>query len=275
MVEGEVRTAGPDRDLCFIRREQVEALRIQRDSYVDARAAMSILGVTRRQLDRLIQCSAVTRYEDGQRPPMVDHPFRRDELDGLLSRIEHRAVGREVNSDRQLKFGDIVAVRGRGETYVLDAYRAIADGEVVPRSIDACQRGFGQFVFDAEEVEHAATGHAHAHVLTLSQVCGMTGWKPEVVSRWVDAGLIAAQRVANGASRTTLVEVSALVTFLRTYVVIADAARATGSHSRHLNNRLRASGCSVLQVENDKGVGFGSLVRVQDLCAAIRTDHAE
>lgn len=269
MVEGEVRTAGPDRDLCFIRREQVEALRIQRATYADARAAMSILGVTRRQLDRLIQCGAVTRYEDSQRPPMVDHPFRRDELDGLLSRIEHRAVGREINSDRQLKFGDIAAVRGRGETYVLNAYRAIADGEVVPRSIDACQTGLSRFVFDADEIEHAATGHAHAHMLTLSQVCEMTGWKPEAVSRWVDADLLAAQRVPNGASRTTLIDVRALVAFLRTYVVVADEARSSGTRPRYLNDRLRASGCPIFQVANSSGIGFGSLVRIQDLCAAI------
>jgi len=269
MVEGDVRTAGPDRDFCFIRREHVEALRIERFSYVDARAAMSILGVTRQQFDRLVQCGVVARYEEGQRPPLVDHPFRRDELEGLLSRIEHRAVPRELSSDSQLRFGDIVGVRGRGEPFVLNAYRAIADGEVIPRTIDVGHQGLGRFIFDVDEVERSAVGHSQPQMLTLSQVCEMTRWKPEVVSRWVDADLLAAQRIANGASRTTLIKVQDLISFLQSHIVVADLAMISGRHGKHLNEALRAIGCDITQVLNHDGIGFGSLVKSASFTTSI------
>lgn len=97
----------------------------------------------------------------------------------------------------------------------------------------------------------------------------MTGWKPEVVSHWVDSGVLVAQRVPNGATQTTRIAIRDLMQFMTSHVVVADIAKAAGSHGRHLNEALRRIGCPVFQVANHRGVPFGSLVSLAELGASL------
>lgn len=216
-VEGEVRRGGSDRDFRFIRREVVEALRHHRARYVDARRAMTILDVTKTQLRRLVDAGGGVSHDASDRPSLVDAPYLNEELVALMDAIGSRhQPWQSGRHGLPVVLGDIKAVRGRVEDYVLRAYRAILRGDVVPREIRDSATGLNRFVFDEDEINFVALPSPHDGRMTLTQLCDMTGWKHESIAKWVVNGFLMAERIPNGSTMTTLIRFDDLVHFSAT-----------------------------------------------------------
>ncbi|MCE1161980.1 MAG: TniQ family protein [Thiomonas sp.] len=271
-VAGEVRRGGADRDFAFLRRELVDEIRRQRAQYVEARKAMTMLDVTKRQLKRLVDAGGVIHHEASDRPALVDAPYREDELLELLSRIEARhQPWPSARHGCPIALAEIQAVRGRGEDYVLRAYRAILRGDVVAREIRQGAIGMSRFVFDADELNVVALPNPHDARMTLTQLCDMTGWKHESVAKWIANGFLKAERIANGPTMTTLIRVDDLVFFLSRHVILAVMARECGGQSSDLVDLIEGQGCDVhsFHYEGRRGK-FGSIVALEDLGALLQ-----
>jgi len=271
-VQGELRRAGPDRDYGFLRRGVVDQIRQQRGSYVEGRRAMAILDVTKRQLRRLVEVGAITEHAPSDRPALVDAPFLEEEIQGFLRQIEsrHQPWPTRLHGPAIL-FADIAAVRGRGEDYVLRAYRAILRGDVVPREVRADEVGLSRLVFDQAELETVALPNVNDARMTLTQLCDMTGWKHESVAKWVSNEFLKAERVDNGATRTTLIRVDDLIHFLSRHVILAVMARECGTQSSDLIDLLESQGCEVHSFNYESRRGkFGSIVAFEDLGAVLQ-----
>ena len=271
-VAGEVRRGGADRDFAFLRRELVNEIRRQRAQYVEARRAMTILDVTKRQLKRLVDAGGVVHHEPADRPALVDAPYREEELQELLARIEARhQPWSTARHGSPIVLGEIQAVRGRGEDYVLRAYRAILRGDVVAREIRDGAIGMSRFVFDADELNVVALPNPHDARMTLTQFCDMTGWKDESVAKWVANGFLKAERIPNGPTMTTLIRVDDLVFFLSRYVIFAVMARECGAQSSDLVDLVESQGCEVHSFHHEGRRGkFGSIVALEDLGALLQ-----
>lgn len=268
-VPGVARTGAGLRDLAFVRREVVRAVQEQRAGYIVAKEAMRRFDVTKLQLERLVAAGGLTRHEAADRPALVDAPFRRDEVEALMLSLEARVLPRDEVPVRQVRLGDIAAERGRGDAFVRRAYRAIVTGEVVPRVIDADVQGIGRFVFDADEVDAIAVGDPQDTQITLTQLFEITGWKPEAVSRWIEAGLLRARRTQNGRAQTSWLRLDDILRFLTMNIVVSDLAGACASRSRYILEGLNALGCDFVQFENSSGQRFASVVRFENLGKAV------
>ena len=270
-VPGMVRSGGPERDFKFIRRPVVEALCEEKKRYVDARAAMRILGVNRRQFQRLLDAGGVQHRAAGDRPPLVDDPYCTDDLEALTAAIAARtSPWSRPRPDCEVRLADIVAARGRGEEYVLRAYQAIIRGDVAPRCIIDDGIGLGCFVFDRSEIEAIALPNPLESRMTLTQLCEVTGWKHESVAKWVSNGFLQAERIPNGATMATLISVEGLVRFLSRHVILAEMAHACDSQSRYLSDILEQAGCEVQSFQTDAGVTIGSIASLADLGAMLQ-----
>ena len=271
-IAGEVRRGGADRNFAFLRRELIEEIRQQRAQYVEARRAMSILDVTKRQLKRLVDAGGVIHHEASDRPALVDAPYREEELRDLMSKIEARHQPWGTARPRSpIVLAEIHAVRGRGEDYVLRAYRAILRGDVVAREIRDGAIGMSRFVFDADELNVVALPNPHDARMTLTQLCDMTGWKHESVAKWVANGFLKAERIANGPTMTTLIRVDDLVFFLSRHLILAVMARECGAQSSDLVDLIESQGCDVhsFHYEGRRGK-LGSIVALEDLGALLQ-----
>ena len=271
-VEGEVRRGGSDRDFCFIRREVVEALRHHRARYVDARRAMTILDVTKTQLRRLVDAGGGVSHDASDRPSLVDAPYLNEELVALMDAIGSRhQPWQSGRHGLPVVLGDIKAVRGRVEDYVLRAYRAILRGDVVPREIRDSATGLNRFVFDEDEINFVALPSPHDGRMTLNQLCDMTGRKHESVAKWVINGFLKAERIPNGSTMTTLIRFDDLVHFLSHHVILATMARDCGSQSRELADLIEGQGCEVHSFNYESRRGkFGSFVALEGLGAVLQ-----
>ncbi len=271
-VEGEVRRGGTDRDFGFIRRHVVEEIRGRRARYVEARRAMDILDVTRRQLKRLVDAGGVTHREPAARPSLVDAPYLEEELHDLVQRIESRV--QPWSSSRHgaaITLCDIAAVRGRGEDYVLRAYQAILRGDVAPRALQEGSVGLNRFIFDEDELNVVALPNPHDARMTLTQLSDMTGWKHESVAKWIAEGFLKAERIANGATLTTLIRVDDLIFFLSRYVILSMMAAESGAQSKDLAELMEGQGCDVHSFHYESRRGrFGSIVAIADLGALLQ-----
>lgn len=266
-VEGEVRHGGPTRDFGFIRRHVVEKLRQSRNRYVDALHARTLLDVSKRQLKRLVEVGGVIYHDEDNRPALVDAPYLAEELRELIERIESRHQSwPSKKHGAPIVLGDIQAVRGRGEEYVLRAYRAILRGDVIPREVRKDAIGMSRFVFDEDELNVIALPNPHDVHMTLTQLCDMTGWKPESVHQWVAHGFLKAERIPNGAKMTTLIRVDDLVYFLSRHIILAVMAKESGTQSRELTFLLEHQGCDVHSFDYPSRRGkLGSIVRMEDM----------
>ena len=271
-VEGRTRNGGSARDLGFLRRDVVERLRQCRSEYVEGRSAMALLQVSKRQLRRLVDAGGLIHHDAADRPVLVDAPYRVDEIQRLLSDIESRY--RPWTSSRHgaaVDLDDIVAVRGRGEDYVLRAYRAIARGDVVPR--DLCQDAVGmrRFVFDEEELNAIALPSPQDFRMTMTQLCDMTGWKHESVAKWIANGFLKAERFSNGATMTTVLRVDDLIHFLSRHVILSVLAKECGSQSSHLADLIESQGGEVHSFYGQTQRGkFGSILPLESLGALLQ-----
>ena len=203
---------------------------------------------------------------------MVDAPYLLEELHDLVARIEsrHQPWTTKLHG-APIVLADINAVRGRGEDYVLRAYRAILRGDVIPREIRHAATGMSRFVFDADELNVVALPNPHDARMTLTQLCDMTGWKHESVAKWVANGFLKAEHIPNGSTMTTLIRVDDLITFLSRHVILAVMARECGTQSSDLAELIESQGCDVHSFQSETRRGkFGSIVAVEELGHLLR-----
>ena len=271
-VEGEARRGGADRDFCFLRRHVVEEIRARRARYVDARRAMALLDVTKRQLKRLVDAGGVTHREPADRPSLVDAPFLEEELHELMQCIESRLQPwPSPRHGAAITLSDITAVRGRGEDYVLRAYRAILRGDVVPRALQEGAVGLNRLVFDEDELNVVALPNPHDARMTMTQLCDMMGWKHEAVAKWVENGHLKAERIANGPTMTTLFRVDDLLHFATRHVILSVMAAECGARSKDLAELLEDHGCQVHSFHHElRGGRFASIVALEELGALLQ-----
>ncbi len=271
-ITGTVRTAGESRDHCFVRTDEVERIRQARARHVTAQQVCLTLGVTRAQLDRLVQAGGFKKYAPDERPALVDDPFLLDEVAGFEQAVVGRLLPVDLPPNRQRRLADFAVTRSMRADEVHEVYQAIVRGDLRPRGLADQRPGLGCLVFDGDEVRALCAREAQDGLtLTLSQACEMTGWKPEVVTQWVKAGLLPARWVANGASRTTLIRVEDLVRFQCTHLVLSDVAAASGKLSRYLHEGLKAMGCPARSFKNAAGASFGLVVPYADLGPGLLT----
>ena len=211
-------------------------------------------------------------HEASDRPALVDAPYLLEELHDLVARIElrHQPWTTKLHG-APVVLADINAVRGRGEDYVLRAYRAILRGDVIPREIRHAATGMSRFVFDADELNIVALPNPHDARMTLTQLWDMTGWKHESVAKWVANGFLKAERIPNGPTMTTLIRVDDLINFLSRHVILAVMARECGTQSSDLADLIESQGCDVHSFLSETRRGkFGSIVALEDLGHLLR-----
>lgn len=270
-IEGIVRTHGPDRDYCFVRRADIERIKHARSAYWTGREVCRQLAITKTQLQRLVEAGAFSRYEADQRPPLVEADYLSTEVQGFMQKLEDSLESKLLKPENRKSLSDILVSRAANAQQVLRVYQAVVRGELKPRDIIQEKTGLARFIFDADEINEVNAVDLGGTTLTMTQVCEITGWKADAVVQWVRAGLLPARHVPNGASKATLIRVDALVRFMQQYLVLAGVASAGGSKSKYLIQALEAAGCTPVSFRNEKDVRFAVLLPYQELSTALKS----
>ena len=273
-IQGEVRSSGAQRDFCFIRQSEIDRIKTERSNYCSGRDVQRRLDITKIQLIRLVEAGAFHRYDEEQRPPLVDFDYLESEVIAFLDSLEKFYEFRAIEPSHRKNMSDVVVTRASNAQQVLLVYQHIVKGNLRARAIDTNGKGLNRFIFDADEINEVCAVDLGGTTLTMTQVCEITGWKSEVLSQWIKAGLLTAKYIPNGATKATLIRMDDLIRFMQNHLVLADVASAGKTKSSFLIKSLESRDCPVMSFKNDAGVRFGVLMRHADLANVIRKSTA-
>lgn len=270
-IKGHLREGSTERTFGFIPRTEIDQILQARTEYMSAREVMRRLGVTKTQLERLVEAGAFHRYVDGELPALIDGPYKATEVDHFMEMLRTQVKkGAPLPPERRQTLGSVVVTRASNAQEVLRVYKAVVRGELCPAMMDLDVAGLDRFVFDAQEIDALGAVDRGGSTLTLTQVCEITGWKPEVVAKWVQAGLLSATQVPNGAKKSTLIRIDDLVRFQQRFLVFADLAAASGGMSRYLLEGFERSGGVPLAFDNGSGVRYGMLAPYEEIAKVLK-----
>ncbi|UWP89156.1 TniQ family protein [Aliiroseovarius crassostreae] len=262
-LEGEQAHSGHGHKHTMLARAVVEGLKNDRAKYLTAKSAMEMLGVGKAQFRILQDAGLVSRLPSSDLPPLVEGPFLSNDLLVLVESI--RSNQRTTSSTSEtLRFSDLNLRRTTQKSKLIAVLKAIQTGAIQAVTAPSDQP-LGAFKFACEDIDARFAGVSKTAMMTAHQIAELTGWKPEVVTHWCQAGLLEARQENEGQQVRYLIEPKALVAFQRAYIPLADLARDQQTSSRALRRKLQDAGATIC---GEKVVGTtsrGALVRIATL----------
>lgn len=262
-LEGRQAHSGHGHKHTMVPRAAIEGLKIDRARYLTAKSAMEMLGVGKAQFRILQDAGLVSRLPTSDLPPLVEGPFL---FDGLLVLVDgirsnQKAIAASVET---LRFSDINLRRTTQKSKLIAVFKAIQTGAIRPVSAPP-EQPLGLFEFACEDIDARFTEAAEPGPWTAHQVAEMTGWKAEVITHWCREGLLEAYQENEGRQVRYLIAPQALVAFQRTFIPLADLARAKQTSSRALRKQLAENGTITCGEKVVGNTSRGALVRIAEL----------
>jgi hypothetical protein len=241
----------------------MEGLKIDRARYLTAKSAMEMLGVGKAQFRILQDAGLVSRLPTSDLPPLVEGSFLFDDLLVLVDGIRgnQKAAG---SSAETLRFSDLNLRRTTQKAKLIAVFKAIQTGAIQPVSAPP-EQPLGLFEFACEDIDARFTEAAKPGPWTAHQVAELTGWKAEVVTHWCREGFLEAFQESEGQQVRYLIEPKALAKFQRTFIPLADLARAKQTSSRALRKQLAENGTITCGEKLVGNTSRGALVRIAEL----------
>lgn len=218
--------------------DEAEVLRLEevRRSWMDETQALKMLDLPTSVFNKLKEAGVVQfdphwRSDIGKRGPVqIQSAF------DLHERIRN-LVDRTGTEGDTLALREISSRRIRDKQELRQLYQAIASGEI--RGVGRLPAdGVGEVRFRREDVARF-TGTAVLEAgLTIEKLAELTGWHYESISHWIAIGLLGSREIVLRGQKCKVVLPEQIVTFMRSYVPLADAAKAVGTTASGLSKRM-------------------------------------
>ncbi len=267
-IRGKQSVKGMNR-FVSIHRDVAEEVRQNRLRFVTTTEVRRRLGVSKVVFERLMQSGALDKKTKSQRPPLVSAEFLAKDVDTLISRLSEGVQPRALDKSLWAGLQDISIKRGIPDASICVVMQKILLQDIRPVAVLPGVSGIGGLRFDLTEIKACLEEKQPEHVLSITELSRLQGWKHESIKSWIDAGFLQARiEQIQGQSRV-LIPLAALLGFMSEFAVLADLARRTDTKSIWLLRGLMPAGISpVLAPVGSKGVKRGLLLRIDDLVAA-------
>ncbi len=254
---------GSTSEFCMVKRVEVEAQQQAAADFLFGKDLLKLLGISRRTRDRLIEVGLLNPVPEGQRPLFAHGDYRRSEAQALLKRLTESC--RDIDEPkRSLSFADIGG-RRFSNAQANDLFKRVFAGDLRPLGRVRGIQGFAAFRFDEETLADVSAQHSTGIEFTITDLTKITPWKHQTIKGWIDAGYLRA-RIEPGKKYRTFIGLADLITFLSTYVVVADAADRLGSQSVWLKGTMKKVGALVTgpsgEVESGLLLSVDALVNI-------------
>ena len=257
------------RFLSFKEITRLKQVQFEHISDVDAK---SLLNVPKAVYSLMCQAGWITRLDVNDIAPVVSGYIQHEPLLALIKRLRTIA---QANKDRKIvasiSLRELNFRRTTNLPRLIDLFRAIAAGELIPVDHDDCL-SIGGLMFAQDEVDQRIASWFVERGLTIQQVSALTGAHFDAVRGWVEAKLLPATREPLEQGAPWIIDLRDLVTFLQTYAPLARHAKTCSSSTRGLVTRLRNIGVTPLASE---GAERGVLVKLADVFNALKVSEVK
>ncbi|MAQ52490.1 MAG: hypothetical protein CMK97_16340 [Pseudomonas sp.] len=250
LLEGRVVSGGAN-EFCIVSRVQVEQERHAAQAFTDGKAIMSLLGISRRVRDRLIEAGIIRELSRNDRPLFAKGGYRIDEVKRSV------ALALETNEpappDADMLSLEDINERSYSKKQVIELYQLIFRGDLKPAALVTGEPGLQAYRFNKAQLDALAKVSPRQFEFSIADLTRLTPWKHETINSWIKHGHLKCQKHNGGGRQSVSVSLSDLIEFLSTHVVVADAARRKGTKSVWLSKSLAARQVSAISVHQTAG----------------------
>jgi hypothetical protein len=265
-IDFRVRRFGTKGKVYEVQREDLERLMQARSCWLSEAAACRVLGVTPKVLGNMATAGLVDADFDWVKDVCKGGPVRASSLTQLQETLFAHQAPAAAGGD-VIAFADLTSRRLGDNTAIQNLMRAIQSGEVMAQGIAAT---VGALRYRLSEVRRFFGTPMLEAGLSVSQLAKLTGWKHESIDHWIEHGLLESLSIVLRGQPCRVVMPAQLLAFQRTYMPVADVAKAIGSRSSFMARRLEQIGV-IPGKATAAGTQRGMLVRVADVLALAMT----
>ncbi len=218
--------------------EEAEVLRLEkaRRNWINETEALKMLDVPASVFNTLKEAGVVQFDPHWRSDVSKCGPIQIKSVSDLHEGIRSR-VDRSGTESDTLALREISSRRIRDKQELTQLYQAISRGEIcgVGR---LPAKGVGDVRFRREDVARFTGPPILEAGLTIERLAELTGWHYESISHWIAVELLGHREIVLRGQKCKVVLPEQLVAFMRTYVPLADAAKAVGTTASALSKRM-------------------------------------
>lgn len=264
-LPGQVQIEGANRFIA-IHRDVVNQVIAGRRAFLTATEARRRLNVSKVFFERLMQAGGVRRYDKSERPVLVAGEYRLVEVDQLIARLVAGVESRLHSPAQIIGIQDISAKHGVSNARVCSVLQDILHGTIRPIGYVDGMYGLAGLQFDLADIEMRLREGNPDIRLSVDHLAQASGWKPGVIKRWIEGGLLESVQEQHGKSRRDVVSISALIRFLLQYTPTAEVSKRLDTKTLYLLKTLQPARVQcVTPPQETSGANRGLLLRIDDL----------
>jgi hypothetical protein len=240
---------------------EIERIRQHRAHWISDVAACELAGVPPVVLERMKSAGVIRSDIRWREDLMKGGPVEYQSLLDLYARVNRFTGLATITEEVTLTWSEFTSRRMGEKRAIESLMKAIASGEV--RAVKHA-RILGEMSFLMDDVsQHFGTPLLEAG-MSIQQLAKATGWKWESIAHWMDEGLLACESIQLRGQPCRVVLPHQLLAFRKSYIPLADLARAMDKKASALSHTL--PGIELVGAKRlPDGALRGGLLRIADL----------
>lgn len=244
-----------------VQREEVRRILRLRSDWVSQEHACEIAHIPSSVLENMVHAQVISSDARWRNDIFKGQFIEKRSLLALFDNIKQHSLPQKPSDEELMTWSELTSRRMGDKQAIQSVMRAAAVGD-----LKAMKKGhhLGGVSFSRSEVmEYFGTPVLEAG-MSIQQLAKFSGWKWESISNWLDLGLLESQQIILRGQPCRVISPQQLLTFHQTYVPLADLAKAMGTRSSSLLDKL--SGLELIGAKIlPNGVRRGGLMRLGDL----------
>lgn len=244
-----------------ISRAEVGRITQARHGWVAASKAREFAGVPDSVLQHMIRAGVINSDARWRNDILKAGPVEAKSIDALYEGLVRIAKPVPAGDDDLVLWSELTSRRLGDGAAIQSVMRAARDGELV-----AVMQGpkLGRMGFLRSEVAQYFGTPVLEAGMSVQQLSKATGWKWESIAHWMSQGLLSSEQIMLRGKPCRVVLSEHLLEFRRTYIPLADLAKAMDVRASALADHLH--GVELIGAKPlPNGLRRGGLIRVADL----------
>jgi hypothetical protein len=243
--------------------EKGEVLRIRRlrSDWVSRDEACELAQVSPSVLENMLQAKVISSDVKWRNDILKGQFIEKHSVAALFEKVKMHASKRKADDDALVTWGELTSRRMGDKQAIQSVMRAAATGEL--KAVTKSHHLGGISFLRSEIMAYFGTPVLEAG-MSIQQLSKFSGWKWESISHWLNLGLLESEQIVLRGQPCRVISPQQLLAFQQSYIPLATLAKAMGTKSSSLVDRLRNTeifGAKTLP----SGTRRGGLIRIQDL----------
>lgn len=239
---------------------EIERIKAAQNNWIDEVQACSLLGVSPSVLQSMAAASVIEFDPKWRASIYKSGPIYQPSLERLRCAIKALAVPLKTGEETTT-WSALTSRRMGDKAAIQSVMKAAATGEI--RAVKVGKK-LGDYEFLRSDINCYFGTPLLESGMSISQLARATGWKDESISHWLQEGLLSAEQIQLRGQPCRVITPEQLLRFRQTYLPLADLAKAMGTRSSSLIDKL--ADVDVMGAKKlPNGTQRGALIRIADL----------